>query len=97
MIPALLDELLRASAPSGSEEDVMAIVRREAAAFASVESDVHGNTVARVAGTPVGLVSVPLRSMHTPNEIVQLSDVDAASRLAEAYVRASPLDVSFVR
>ncbi|RDI75421.1 M42 glutamyl aminopeptidase [Gaiella occulta] len=50
-----------------------------------------------LAGTPVGLVSVPLRSMHTPNEIVQLSDVDAASRLAEAYVRALPLDVSFVR
>lgn len=54
MIPALLDELLRASAPSGSEEDVMAVVRREAAAFASVESDVHGNTIARVAGSPGG-------------------------------------------
>jgi len=54
MIPALLNELLRASAPSGSEEDVMAVVRREAAAFASVESDVHGNTIARIAGSPGG-------------------------------------------
>jgi len=53
-IPALLDELLHASAPSGSEDDVMAIVRREAVAFASVESDVHGNTIARVGGQPGG-------------------------------------------
>jgi endoglucanase len=50
-----------------------------------------------LAGVPVGLVSVPLRYMHTPNEIVQLSDVEAASRLAEAYARSLPLDVSFLR
>jgi len=53
-LPALLDELLRANAPSGSEDAVMAVVRREAGAFADVESDVHGNTVARVAGTSGG-------------------------------------------
>jgi putative aminopeptidase FrvX len=53
-IPPLLDELLRASAPSGSESDVMAIVRREANGFASVSSDVHGNTSARVEGRPGG-------------------------------------------
>ncbi len=50
-----------------------------------------------LAGVPVGLVSVPLRYMHTPNEIVQLSDVEAASRLVEAYARALPLDASFLR
>jgi endoglucanase len=54
VVPALLDELLRASAPSGSEDAVMAIVRREADVFASVSSDVHGNTIARVAGRPGG-------------------------------------------
>jgi endoglucanase len=53
-VPALLDELLRANAPSGTEDAVMAIVRREAGAFAEVESDVQGNTVARVAGTAGG-------------------------------------------
>ena len=50
-----------------------------------------------LAGIPVGLVSVPLRYMHTPNEVVQLSDVEDASRLAEAYVRSLALDVSFLR
>lgn len=50
-----------------------------------------------LAGVPVGLVSVPLRYMHTPNEIAQLSDIDAACRLVEAYARSLPLDASFIR
>ena len=48
-------------------------------------------------GVPVGLVSIPLRYMHGPNEIVQLSDIDAASRLVEAYVRSLSPDSSFLR
>ncbi len=48
-------------------------------------------------GVPVGLVSVPLRYMHTPHEIVQLADVDAASRLVEAYARTVTLETSFLR
>jgi putative aminopeptidase FrvX len=51
----------------------------------------------QAAGTPVGLVSVPLRYMHTPNEIVQLSDVEDAIRLTEAYARSLAPDVSFLR
>lgn len=55
MIPPLLDELLRAPGPSGREDAVAAIVRREAEAFgAAVEGDVLGSTVARVAGTDGG-------------------------------------------
>jgi endoglucanase len=54
-IPPLLDELLRAPGPSGSEEAVAAVVRREAAAFgAEVEGDPLGSTVARIRGTGAG-------------------------------------------
>jgi endoglucanase len=54
-IPPLLDELLRAPGPSGFEDAVAAIVRREAAAFgAEVEGDPLGSTVARVRGTGSG-------------------------------------------
>src|SRR3954469_11164119 len=50
-IPTLLDELLRAHGASGGEDDVQAIVRREAAAAgAEVTGDVLGATVARVRG-----------------------------------------------
>lgn len=54
MIPPLLDELLRAVAPTGFEEETAAIVRREAGAFAEVSGDVLGSTVAVVRGTAGG-------------------------------------------
>lgn len=54
-IPMLLDELLRAHGASGREDDVQAIVRREAAAAgAEVTGDVLGATIARVRGTGPG-------------------------------------------
>ena len=35
--------------------------------------------------------------MHTAGEIAQLSDVEAASRLIEAYVRSLDAETSFLR
>ncbi len=48
-------------------------------------------------GIPTGMVSIPLRSMHTANEIAVLSDVEATARLLEAYARSLGPDASFVR
>lgn len=57
VIPSLLDELLRAHGPPGGEDDVQAIVRREAAAFgAELTTDVLGGTVARIRGTGSGRI-----------------------------------------
>ena len=53
-IPELLAELLLARGPSGMEDAVMHVVRREAGSFADVRSDVHGNTIALVPGTTGG-------------------------------------------
>ena len=49
-------------------------------------SDADG-LVAAAGGIPAGLVSVPIRSMHTACEVAQLSDVEAAARLLETYAR----------
>ncbi len=38
-------------------------------------------------GIPVGLLSIPLRSMHTPAECVQYRDVEAAGRLLAAVAQ----------
>jgi putative aminopeptidase FrvX len=54
VIPPLLDELLQAVAPAGFEEEVAAIVRREASAFADVSGDVLGSTTATVRGKTGG-------------------------------------------
>lgn len=39
------------------------------------------------AGIPCGLVSVPNRYMHSPNELVSLDDLDATIRLIARFVR----------
>lgn len=38
-------------------------------------------------GTATGLVSIPARYMHSPNELVSLRDIDQATRLLAAFVR----------
>lgn len=40
-------------------------------------------------GVATGVLSVPLRYMHTPNEVIDLADVDATARLVTAFVRQS--------
>ncbi len=48
-------------------------------------------------GIAAGVICVPLRYMHTAGEIVQLSDVDDAARLIEAYARSLTAETSFLR
>lgn len=47
-------------------------------------------------GIPTGLVSVPNRYMHSPNEMVSLVDVDRAARLLAAFARKLTPEVSFI-
>lgn len=49
------------------------------------------------AGVPTGLVSVPNRYMHSPNELVSLADLDRTARLLAAFVRRLTSDVDFTR
>jgi putative aminopeptidase FrvX len=48
-------------------------------------------------GVPTALVSIPLRYMHSPVELVQLTDVHAAARLIAAAARALGADTSLAR
>jgi endoglucanase len=48
-------------------------------------------------GVPCGLVSVPLRYMHSPVETVDLRDVDAAARLIAAAAQRLAADATFTR
>lgn len=48
-------------------------------------------------GVAGGLLSIPIRYLHTPTELVALADVEACARLVAAFVQRLPADVSFVR
>ncbi len=48
-------------------------------------------------GVPTGLVSIPIRYMHSPVELVQLDDVQACARLIAAAALRLTSDSSFAR
>ncbi len=49
------------------------------------------------AGVPTGVVSIPLRYMHSPVELVALPDVEACARLIAAFARRLEPGTSFAR
>jgi endoglucanase len=49
------------------------------------------------AGVPTGLVSIPMRYLHTPNELSALADVEAVIRLLVAATKRLEPGASFVR
>ena len=48
-------------------------------------------------GIPTGVVSIPLRYMHSPVEMVQLDDVENTAKLIAAFAQKLTADVSFLR
>jgi endoglucanase len=49
------------------------------------------------AGVPTGLVSVPLRYMHSPVELGSLADMDAAAQLIASFAQLLAPGMSFLR
>jgi putative aminopeptidase FrvX len=48
-------------------------------------------------GIPTGLLSIPTRYLHSPNEICELEDVEANIRLIVAFAKRLTRDQSFIR
>ncbi len=47
-------------------------------------------------GVAVGVVSIPNRYMHSPNEMIQMSDVEHAARLIATFVQSLTADTDFI-
>ena len=69
---------------------------RSTASARATGTDADAFHIAR-GGIPTGVVSVPLRYMHSPVEMVQLDDVDNAARLIAAFALRLTPDTDFRR
>jgi putative aminopeptidase FrvX len=47
-------------------------------------------------GVACGVVSIPNRYMHSPNEMISMADVENAARLIAAFVRSLSADTDFI-
>jgi putative aminopeptidase FrvX len=89
MDPKVFDLLYAA----GEAEDIPFTV---SASARSTGTDADAFHISR-GGIPTGVVSVPLRYMHSPVEMVQLDDVDSAAKLIAAFARRLGPDIDFKR
>jgi putative aminopeptidase FrvX len=85
-----LFELLHATAEEAGIPFTLAATAR----YTGTDADaVH---IAR-GGIPTGVVSIPLRYMHSPVEMVQFEDVENTAKLIAAFAQRLDADLSFLR
>jgi endoglucanase len=87
--PRVFDLLVAAAEEEGISYTVSASAR-------ATGTDADAFHISR-AGIPTSVVSVPLRYMHSPVELVQLGDIDAAARLLAAFAQRLPADLDLRR
>ena len=87
--PAVFELLVEAAEGAGIEYSIGASGRRTG-------TDADAIQISK-AGIPTGLVSIPLRYMHSPVEVVDLRDVDAAIELIVAFAGALRPDTDLSR
>ena len=89
MNPRVVDLLVAAA----EEEGIPYTLEVAAHASQTDADEIHNAN----SGIPTALVSIPLRYMHSPIEMVQLDDVEACARLTAAFARKLGPDSSFDR
>jgi endoglucanase len=86
--PVVLDLLVRCA-----EEEQIPYTVQAAPRDTGTDADAIHNALR---GIPTGLVSVPNRYMHSPNEMVAMEDVERAARLLAAFARRLTPDDRFI-
>jgi endoglucanase len=87
--PKLFELLVEAADDAGIEHTIAASGR-------GTSTDADAIQISR-SGVPTGLVSIPLRYMHSPVEVVDLDDVEAAVELIAAFAGRLAADVDLSR
>ena len=85
--PVVFERLVEVAEAEGIPHTIQAAAR-------STRTDADSIHLTR-SGVPTGLVSVPNRYMHSPNEVVSLSDLESTARLLAAFVSSLDADTDF--
>ena len=85
--PVVFERLVEAAEAEGISYTIQAAPR-------ATRTDADSIHLTR-SGVPTGLVSVPNRYMHSPNEMVSLSDLESTARLLAAFVSRLDGDTDF--
>ncbi|MFP3948300.1 MAG: M42 family metallopeptidase [Gemmatimonadota bacterium] len=85
--PMVFERLAEVAEAEGIEHTIQA-------SPSATRTDADGIYLTRK-GVPTGLVSVPNRYMHSPNEVVSTGDLDRAARLLAAFIRSLGPDTDF--
>ena len=85
--PVVFDGLVEAAEAEGLSFTLQAAPR-------ATRTDADGIHLVRF-GVPTGLVSVPNRYMHSPNELVSLEDLERSARLLAAFIRRLDPETDF--
>jgi endoglucanase len=85
--PVVFQRLVDAAEAEGIEYTIQAAPK-------ATRTDADGIHLVRV-GVPTGLISVPNRYMHSPNEVVSLGDLEKAAALMAAFIRRLEADTDF--
>lgn len=85
--PVVFERLVEVAGAEGIPHTIQASPR-------STRTDADSIYLTR-SGVPTGLVSVPNRYMHSPNEVVSLSDLESTARLLAAFVTSLDGDTDF--
>ena len=86
--PVVFERLVAAAEAEGIPYTLQAAPRR-------TQTDADAIYLSRT-GVATGIVSVPNRYMHSPNEIISLADLDATVRLIVAFVQRLERDADLV-
>jgi putative aminopeptidase FrvX len=85
--PVVFQRLVEAAEAEGISYSLQAAPR-------STRTDADAIHLVR-SGVPTGLISVPNRYMHSPNEIVSLGDLQKTAELLASFVRRLDPDCDF--
>jgi endoglucanase len=85
--PVVFERLVEVAEAEGITHTIQAAAR-------STSTDADSIYLTR-SGVPTGLVSVPNRYMHSPNEMVSLSDLVSTARLLAAFVSSLDAETDF--